>query len=206
MLGHICIYNNEVYPGIFPPISVVVTADHPEIGISQRDVSREAIVWPTAWEAEQSLWFFGHEAVEAFVIQTFGATAPRWIIETFAQLGAHRLAEKIDPRTLDFGREELESRGFVPFDDLKNWERPQFNVSKEQLKDFDKFDIAALHQAVREYNEGEHATVLELQRYATAWKFGLEVLPAGQSIGRAIQTLRRQLNEHLFGEFVKLTG
>ena len=194
----------QVYPYTFPPVSVVVVDDHPKLGLAQKNINREAMVWPLAWEPEQALWFFAHEATEAFIVQTFGATAPRWLIETFAQLGAHRLAEKIDEDALRFGREELEARGFVSLEVLKSWGRPQFSLKVETIEDFEALDPETLYQMAQAYNNTEHATDIESRRYATAWKFGIETLPRDKTIGEAIEFLRQHINDQLFTSFSTL--
>lgn len=201
--GYTYLYQ-QVYPFIFPPTTLVVVDTHPELGISFRDVARRAVVWPEDWDDADALWFFGHEATEAFVIRYFGDNAPRWLIETFAQLGAYRMCRYALGGIHTTGEQDCIDRGFVPYTSLLDWQRPHLNLTSSDISEVEHLSEDDLIKIAENYIHNEHNTSIEDQRYATAWKLGMETVPENSTIGEALSVITQNLHHVIFETFCSL--
>jgi hypothetical protein len=195
---------NQALPLMFPPLTVIIVDIHPELGIAFRDISRRAVIWPQDWNDEDALWFFGHEATEDFIIHHFGQNAPRWLVETFAQLGAYRMCRDALNGLHVEGEQECHARGFVEFESLRDWRRPHLMLDESQAKDLHLLTLEEVERLTEEYIVEEHSTGLEDQRYATAWKMGVEVVPENMTLGDACAWMTEKLQLEMYKTFQNL--
>lgn len=188
----------ELFPYRPPPTTVVIVNEHPRIGISKREVTREPILWMLNQSAEENAWFLGHEWFETFVLHQFGDGAPRWLVETIAQIGAYRLCKfALGAGAERVGLEKYLSNGTLPFEELLEWRRPVFlgEASEEET-----------YAMIEKYIVEEHQTSREAMLYATALRFGLERICQNISLGRLSEHLAETASSALFERINHSTG
>lgn len=194
----------QAHPLLFPPTTLVVVDSHPELGISFKDVGRRAVIWPEDWSDQEALWFFGHETTEAFVIHHFGQNAPRWLVESIAQLGAYRMCRYALDDMHTEGERECQERGFLPFHQLLDWRRPHLTLSDSPEHSLQSLTLEDIERLAHEYISQEHSTEIEDQKYATAWKMAMDMIPADMTLGQAMSHISRHQNLDLYAVFHQL--